>query len=179
MKEKIDEILANQGKQLEVDAIVKAMENSKEIPEPETIERMKEELFEKQRDKYLSQEEERIEANKKYTQTYREEIEKEQQKRIEENRRKRKMEKAIESYEKHRLHLIPEEQPEKVNVKNSFFRNLKQFLSSIFTKQTEILKEENKPKTHRQFQEELREKNEGETKTLKKVEVQKIKDMQR
>lgn len=181
MEEKVEEILAKQGKQLEVDAIIKAMENNKEIPNKELIQDMKKDLWNKQRDKYLINEEKRMEETKKYTQTCREEIEEKRKQKIEENKRKIRMKKAIETYERHSLDRMLEERQEKPDVKSSFFKSIKQFLDEIFKTQPEIARKEIQPKAHKQFQEELRKKNGEKTSLFKEVENSKIdrEDIQR
>lgn len=181
MEEKVEEILAKQGKQLEVDAIIKAMENNKEIPNKELIQDMKKDLWNKQRDKYLINEEKRMEETKKYTQTCREEIEEKRKQKIEENKRKIRMKKAIEIYERHSLYRMLEERQEKPDVKSSFFKTIKQFLDEININKPEVASKEIKPRTHKQFQEELRKRSEQKTESFKQEENSKTnkRDIQR
>lgn len=156
MEEKVKEILINQDKQLEADAIMQVIQEGNNIPTREKIENAKEKLVDEKRNEYSWLENKRIEENKKYTQTFREEIKREQERLLEKRRKQKKMEKAITIYEKHKEDFLVKDSLENKKKKKSFLEKIKEF---FLGREEEQIKEPDKtikPKTHREFEQELK-----------------------
>lgn len=156
IEEKIKDILVEQEKQLEVDAMLQVIEDDNLKPTEASIKSAKNQLISEKKDSYLNLEQKRRAENRKYTETYREEIRKEQERILEERRKKGKMEKAITAYERHKdeFEII---NPTKIQEdKKSFIEKIREFFLGIEEAQTEKAIKEVKTKTHKEFEQELR-----------------------
>lgn len=181
MQEKIKDILKEQEKQLEVDAILHVINEKEEEITEQSIKDAKNKLLDEKADKYISFEEQRREEHRKYTETYREEIKKEQEKKIEERKKRKKLENAIMTYEKQKeeVPIIDEEENEEET--KSIIQKIKEFFVG---KGTIISKEKEQPKKkntnieltrHQQFQQVLQEKVDEKNKLVKSKEQSKNK----
>lgn len=156
IEEKIKDILVEQEKQLEVDAMLQVIEDDNLEPTEASIKSAKNQLISEKKDSYLSLEQKRRDENRKYTETYREEIRKEQERILEEYRKKRKIEKAITAYERHKdeFEII---NPTKIQEnKKSFIEKIREFFLGSEGAQTEEAIKEVKTKTHKEFEQELK-----------------------
>lgn len=156
IEEKIKDILVEQEKQLEVDAMLQVIEDDNLKPTEASIKSAKNQLISEKKDSYLSLEQKRRDENRKYTETCREEIKKEQERILEERRQKRRIEKAITAYEKHKdeFEII---NPTKIQKdKKSFIEKIREFFLGSEGAQTEEAIKEVKTKTHKEFEQELK-----------------------
>ena len=156
IEEKIKDILVEQEKQLEVDAMLQVIEDDNLKPTEASIKSAKNQLISEKKDSYLSLEQKRRDENRKYTETCREEIKKEQERILEERRQKRRIEKAITAYEKHKdeFEII---NPTKIQEdKKSFIEKIREFFLGSEEAQTEEAIKEVKTKTHKEFEQELK-----------------------
>lgn len=156
IEEKIKDILVEQEKQLEVDAMLQVIEDDNLEPTEASIKSAKNQLISEKKDSYLNLEQKRRAENRKYTETYREEIRKEQERILEEYRKKRKIEKAITAYERHKdeFEII---NPTKIQEnKKSFIEKIKEIFLGNEKMQTKDTSKEVKTKTHKEFEQELK-----------------------
>lgn len=154
-KEKIREVLASQEKQLEVDVIrIVEQNNVKEDKREKAIELVRKDLMRKRQENYpVDDENERL-KKRQYTQTFREELENEQEAKIREKHLKEKqVKKALEAYgQQERGSLIDEMQKKH---KKSIIENIIETLKGL---KQETPKQENRVqnlKTHSEFMKEL------------------------
>ena len=156
IEEKIKDILVEQEKQLEVDAMLQVIEDDNLKPTEASIKSAKNQLISEKKDSYLSLEQKRRDENRKYTETCREEIKKEQERILEERRQKRRIKEAITAYEKHKdeFEII---NPTKIQEdKKSFIEKIREFFLGSEEAQTEEAIKEVKTKTHKEFEQELK-----------------------
>lgn len=156
IEEKIKDILVEQEKQLEVDAMLQVIEDDNLKPTEASIKNAKNQLISEKKDSYLNLEQKRRAESRKYTETCREEIKKEQERILEERRQKRRIKEAITAYEKHKdeFEII---NPTKIQEdKKSFIEKIREFFLGSEEAQTEETIKEVKTKTHKEFEEELR-----------------------
>ena len=156
IEEKIKDILVEQEKQLEVDAMLQVIEDDNLEPTEASIKNAKNQLISEKKDSYLNLEQKRRAESRKYTETCREEIKKEQERILEERRQKRRIKEAITAYEKHKdeFEII---NPTKIQEdKKSFIEKIREFFLGSEEAQTEETIKELKTKTHKEFEEELR-----------------------
>ena len=145
IEEKIKDILVEQEKQLEVDAMLQVIEDDNLEPTEASIKNAKNQLISEKKDSYLN-----LEQNR------RAEIKKEQERILEERRQKRRIEKAITAYEKHKdeFEII---NPTKIQKdKKSFIEKIREFFLGSEGAQTEEAIKEVKTKTHKEFEQELK-----------------------
>lgn len=156
VEDKIKDILIEQEKQLEVDAILQVMEENELDPTKTSIKNAKNQLINENKDNYLTLEQKRIDENRKYTETYRKEIKKEQERLLEERRKKKRMENAITAYERHKDEFDIFNPMTIQKSKKGFIEKLKEFLFESELKQPKDIEKEVKPRTHQEFEHELR-----------------------
>lgn len=155
-EEKIKDILIEQEKQLEVDAVLQVIEDDNLEPTDASIKTAKNQLISEKKDSYLNLEQKRRAENRKYTETYREEIRKEQERILEERRKKKKMEEAITAYEKHKDEFEIINQKKTQEKRKSFIEIVKEFFLGSEEVQTKDSVKEVKTKTHQEFEQELK-----------------------
>lgn len=156
IEEKIKDILVEQEKQLEVDAMLQVIEDDNLKPTEASIKNAKNQLISEKKDSYLNLEQKRRAESRKYTETCREEIKKEQERILEERRQKRRIKEAITAYEKHKdeFEII---NPTKIQEdKKSFIEKIREFFLGSEEAQTEEAIKEVKTKTHKEFEQELK-----------------------
>lgn len=156
IEEKIKDILVEQEKQLEVDAMLQVIEDDNLKPTEASIKSAKNQLISEKKDSYLSLEQKRRDENRKYTETCREEIKKEQERLLKERRDKRKIEKAITAYEKHKDEFEAVNPMRMQENKKSFIEKIKEFFLGNEKMQTKDTSKEVKTKTHKEFEQELK-----------------------
>ncbi len=155
-EEKIKDILIEQEKQLEVDAVLQVIEDDNLEPTDASIKTAKNQLISEKKDSYLNLEQKRRAENRKYTETYREEIRKEQERILEERRKKKKMEKAITAYEKHKDGFEIINQKKTQEKRKGFIEIIKEIFLGSEEVQTADSVKEVKTKTHQEFEQELK-----------------------
>lgn len=157
VEDKIKDILIEQEKQLEVDAILQVMEENELKPTKTSIKNAKNQLINKNKDNYLTLEQKRRDENRKYTETYREEIKKEQERLLEERRKKKRMENAIIAYERHKDEFDIFNPMTIQKSKKGFIEKMKEIFLGRGLNQSKNIEKEVKTKTHKEFEQELRE----------------------
>lgn len=158
MQDKIREILSEQERQLEIDAMIKIIESKGNISSYDAIKSAKEELISEKQEDYLDFEQKRRDENRKYTQSFREEIQKQQEKKMEEERRRKRVENAIRIYEKHKENFAINrvEQEQEYEKSRSIIDRIKEFFHGSKENKTAEESEKNKTRTHKEFQQDLR-----------------------
>ncbi len=156
VEDKIKDILASQEKQLEIDAILQVLEENNLEPTEASIKSAKNKLINEKKDSYLSLEQKRRDENRKYTKTYREEIKKEQETLLEERKKRKKIEQAIVAYEKHKSNFEMDIPTKTQKKKKGIVEKIKEFFLGSEETQTKDMSKIIKGKTHREFEQELK-----------------------
>lgn len=154
MQNKIKDILTEQEKQLEIDAILQVVKENQSELTKQSIEVAKEKLVKEKEDRYISFEQQRREEHQKYTETYREEVRKEQARKLEERKTRRKLENAIIQYEKQKEDISFTRIPKKIVKKSSIIERIREFFYGKEQLEKESINMESIK--HQQFQQVLK-----------------------